>query len=256
MGRSAKRIFCITESGPLTGVAEGGIHAIRCGDLAAVVRDAVSQGAPPTRQDLVEHLRVIEQVMARQTVVPVAFGTTAASEEEVRNSLLVPRYDWLRSLLDHLRGKVELGLKVMWRDLAPVLAEIVAEREDIGTLRAWIAARPGPSTYQQRVRIGQMVAEALDDRRARETDAIMATLAPLATETRAGKLLGDKMILNAAFLVEREREPEFDQGVARLGEDRGDRLVIRYVGPEPPFSFVDLNGIVSASRDTALPALR
>jgi hypothetical protein len=147
---------------------------------------------------------------------------------------------------------VELGLKVMWREMDSVFADIVAEREDIGALRAWIAARPGPGAHQQRVKIGQMVAEALDGRRTREAEGIIAALAPLAAEVCAGKLLGDKMILNAAFLVERSREAGFDEGVARLGEERGRELLIRYVGPEPPFSFVNLQGAGLQPHETAL----
>ena len=252
MGGSAKRIFCITEPGPLSGLADGGIHTIVYRDVAAVVRDAVLPGLPPTRQDLVEHLRVIEQVMARGTVVPVGFGAVAATEEELRESLLAPRYDWLRGLLDHLRGKVELGLKVMWRDLAPVFAEIVSERPDVAALRAWIAARPGTNTHQERLRIGQMLAQALDGKRLGEAQEIMAALAPLAAETRTGKLLGNKMILNAAFLVAMEREAEFDQGVAGLGEERGHRLLIRYVGPEPPFNFASLQGAGAQPNESSL----
>lgn len=147
---------------------------------------------------------------------------------------------------------MELGLKLMWPDLGAVFAEIVAEREDISALRAWIAARPEANTRQQRVRIGQMVAEALDEKRGKEAEEIMAALAPLATETRTGRLLGDKMILNAAFLVARDREAEFDQGVARLSEDRGPKLLIRYVGPEPPFNFASLRGF-GLQLDEALP---
>lgn len=89
MGADAKHIFCITESGLLDGVAEGRIHTIAYRGLAAVVRDTVLPIPPPSRQDLVDHLRVIEQVMARKTVVPVGFGAIAASEEELRNGLLI-----------------------------------------------------------------------------------------------------------------------------------------------------------------------
>ena len=241
MNGEAKHIFCVIESGSLEETEE--LQLISYLDLAAVVRDTSLPAPPVAREQLVGHLRVIEQVMSHTAVVPVGFGAIAESEQEVRERLLVPCYDQLRGLLAYLHEKVELGLKVMWREMDSVFAEIVAEREDISALRAWIAARPTANTHQQRVQIGQLVAEALAEKRAKEAEGILAALAPLAAEVRTGKLFGDKMVLNAAFLVERPREAEFDQGVASLGEERGHRLMIRYVGPEPPFNFANLRGV-------------
>jgi hypothetical protein len=240
MAGEGRSIFCITEAGPLAGVEGSELYTIPYRELAAVVRAAPWPCPRPTREDLVGHLRVIEQVMATQAVIPVAFGTVAASDEEVREGLLAPRYEQFRALLEYLEGKVELGLRVLWKEIETVYSEILAEHEGIRALRDWIAARPQTHTRDQRIEIGRMVAEALEGRRRREGGEILEALSPLALETRAGKPLGDKMILSAAFLVDREHEAEFDEGVARLGEERGQRLLFRYVGPAPPFNFVNL----------------
>jgi hypothetical protein len=52
--------------------------------------------------------------------------------------------------------------------------------------------------------------------------------------------LSDNMLLNASFLVERAREAEFDNAVFGLGEAHLQRLVFSYVGPLPPYSFINL----------------
>jgi hypothetical protein len=57
--------------------------------------------------------------------------------------------------------------------------------------------------------------------------------------SRANKPIGDKMIMNAAFLVEREREAAFDTRVKTLGA-RYDTLTFRYTGPWPPYNFVNI----------------
>jgi hypothetical protein len=240
MGRQGKHVFCITEAGPLSAMQGSGIHTIGYRELAAVVEDSPLPSRTPTRDDLVGHLRVIERVMESNTVIPVAFGTVAASEEEVRKGLLVSRYDQLRGLLEHLNGKVEMGLKVLWKDMGLIFSEIAAEQDGIRALRDWIAARPEANTRQERIEAGRLVAEALEGKRRKEGGEILEALAPLAAEARAGTLLADKMILNAAFLVDRAREAEFDERVARLGEERGERLLLKYVGPAPPFNFVSL----------------
>jgi len=240
MAGEEKYVFCITEAAPQAAPSQNGIHTIIYRDLAAVVRDSPLALKKPTREDLVGHLRVIEQVMGSSTVIPVEFGTIAASEQQVREDLLASRYEQLRALLAYLKDKVELGLKVLWKDMPPIFAEIVAEQEAIRALRQWIATRPEAHARQQRIEVGRMVAEALEAKRAKEGGEIIEALAPLAVEARAGHLLGEKMILNAAFLVERQREADFDERVSHLAGERSQRLLFRYVGPAPPFNFVDL----------------
>jgi len=240
MDRQGKCIFCIVEAGALADVPESGIYTIPYRDIAAVVRDVPLPAPQPTRQDLVSHLRTIEHIMTTRTVIPVVFGSIADSDEEVSDDLLASRYDEWQALLAHLAGKVELGLKALWKELEAVFAEIVAADDGIRARRDIIAARPQASTYQARIEIGEMVAQALENKRRNEAAEILGALAPLAAEVRDGKLLGESMILNTAFLVERGRESEFDGTVSRLAEDFGGRLAFKYVGPVPPFNFVSV----------------
>jgi hypothetical protein len=48
------------------------------------------------------------------------------------------------------------------------------------------------------------------------------------------------MIVNAAFLVDRSREPEFDQAVRELDDQLGQRIAIKYIGPVPPYNFINI----------------
>jgi len=57
---------------------------------------------------------------------------------------------------------------------------------------------------------------------------------------RDNKPIGDKMILNAAFLLQREREAEFDDAVNRIARKFGERLNFKYTGPWPPYNFVNI----------------
>jgi hypothetical protein len=47
-------------------------------------------------------------------------------------------------------------------------------------------------------------------------------------------------VLNAVFLVRRDSRAAFDAAVTGLAAEQHDRLHLRYVGPQPPYSFVDL----------------
>jgi len=68
----------------------------------------------------------------------------------------------------------------------------------------------------------------------------MERLTPLAVDTRRNNVYGEMMVLNAAFLVEKAREPEFDAAIQALDGEMNNLMTFKYVGPLPPFNFVDL----------------
>ena len=70
-----------------------------------------------------------------------------------------------------------------------------------------------------------------------------------ATASRHNKPIGDKMILNAAFLVSRDQEAAFDKKVKELGA-RYDKLTFRYTGPWPPYNFVNIRLKLERAKDT------
>ena len=49
----------------------------------------------------------------------------------------------------------------------------------------------------------------------------------------------EKMILNAAFLVARDREADFDAKVKEI-DARYENLKFKYTGPWPPYNFVNI----------------
>jgi hypothetical protein len=244
-------VYCVGSAGSfgpdrpaLRGRGVGGpdvaVRTIEYADLAAVVSDAPVTTYDVTRDNLLAHERVVEEVMSHSDVLPVAFGTVAPDDQEVREQLLHGEHDALQHGLAYIRGRVELGLKVLWnRDR--LYFDIVAERDDIRSLRDRIASRPTETAYFERVHLGELTAAALGDKRDRDAEAILDTLAPLAVDLQLNRLLTDVMVLNASFLVDKERIEAFDALVRRLGEIEADRLVFQYVGPLPPYSFVNLN---------------
>lgn len=68
----------------------------------------------------------------------------------------------------------------------------------------------------------------------------MDNLKLLCTSVKSNDLVNDKMVLNATFLVDKMREPEFDDRIVTLSENHADHLKVKYVGPIPPFNFVEL----------------
>jgi hypothetical protein len=56
------------------------------------------------------------------------------------------------------------------------------------------------------------------------------------------------MIMNAAFLVSRDKETAFDARVKQIG-GRMDTLTFKYTGPWPPYNFVNIRLKLERARE-------
>ncbi len=48
------------------------------------------------------------------------------------------------------------------------------------------------------------------------------------------------MVLNCAFLLKSTTQPQFDQTIQQLDAQMGKRMIFKYVGPVPPYNFVNV----------------
>ena len=119
-----------------------------------------------------------------------------------------------------------------------MVREIERQDEDVRRLKQEISAQKG-STYFARMQYGRLVDAALQAHSEKYVADIFEALRDVAVASRANKPIGDKMIMNAAFLVERDRENAFDARVKALG-GKYDSLTFRYTGPWPPYNFVNI----------------
>src|SRR6185369_7328255 len=110
--------------------------------------------------------------------------------------------------------------------------------EDIRRLKTEIISQKG-STYFARMQYGRMVDAALQGRSEYYVSEIFGGLRNVAVASRSNKPIGDKMIMNAAFLVLRDRERRFDAKVKEIGA-RYPKLTFKYTGPWPPYNFVNI----------------
>jgi len=224
--------------GPI-GLGGQEVETIACRDLSAVISRASLGKHRVSKENLLAHEQVLERVMEAHTVLPVKFGTIAVNTEEIRR-LLEQRYRELKHLLRDMDGKVELGVKAFWRDMDLIFREIVDENESIKRLKEEIAARPSRQTHAQRIAIGQTVQAVLEAKKEREGEDLLRGLKRISVDYRLNRTIGDKMLLNAAFLVDRAREKEFDDLMTRLDLRCRQRIKFAYVGPVPAYNFVNI----------------
>jgi hypothetical protein len=240
-----KYVYCIIKSprsrefGQI-GIGEGTstVYTVHFQELAAVVSDTPIRIYDPTRENVLAHEFVNETVMREYTVIPMSFGTLFRTEEDIVE-LLKSTYQAFDDVLEKMKDKIEFGLKVLW-DREKVIATIEEENEEIGRLKDEINRNAQSSTYFARMQLGRMVEGALEEAGNRYVRDIHETLKPAAVASRSNKPIGDRMILNAAFLVDRDREKEFDDAVKEISHRYEDLLNFRYTGPWPPYNFVNI----------------
>ena len=210
----------------LAGLGESPVRLVREGGLAALVSEVAGPRVVPTRAHLLTHQRVTEAVVREHTLVPVAFGTVLPSEARVRELLRVARAPLSRALSE-LEGRVELGLKVYCHGDA--------------LTRRLMDARPeltrGPAELEEDHET--RLEAALRDCTSKDLDGLRAGLRPLAEATHEAPPLGERMMFNAAYLVDRTRVAAFEARVLSLVA-RLDAYTFRFTGPWPAYSFVDV----------------
>jgi hypothetical protein len=181
---------------------------------------------------------VNETVMKEFTVIPMSFGTVFRTKEDVIE-FLKHTADALHDVLEKMKDKIEFGLKVNW-DPEIVLKEIEQENEGIRHLKEEIMSNRLSSTYFARMQLGRLVEQAMNDKSDVYVHEIYDCLRDNAIASRHNNPIGDKMILNAAFLVERDKAPAFDHSVQEIAKRYEGKLRFHYTGPWPPYNFVNI----------------
>ncbi len=230
------------DDAPAVGDPHTTVHTLSWDGLAAVVSDSPLTEYPSNRSYMLAHQRVQERVLREFTLLPVRFGTVAkgtAPEKDIQK-LLDKRKGEFEGLLTEMEGQVELGLKALWRDEKLLFDEILAENPRLRKLRDALAAKPAQASHSDRSRLGEMIKEALELKKDGEAASIITPLRRLARSCVENPVILDRMIANVAFLVDKAEEVEFDQAVATLDEERGERITFRYVGPVAPYNFVNI----------------
>ncbi|MBU0880795.1 MAG: GvpL/GvpF family gas vesicle protein [Candidatus Omnitrophica bacterium] len=258
MVREGRYIYCVIASsqersfGPM-GIGERGddVSTIGYNDLSMVVSSCPVSKLVVNRENMIAHEKVIEAVMKEfDGVLPVRFGTIASNADEIRN-LLSRRYREFKSALRDMDHKVELGVKGIWKNMPVIFKEIVDENKAIKKTKDDIQngkskknihpVRKGFSNgVQAKTEVGKMVEKALEKKKEKEAEKIVEVFRRTAFDYKLNKTIGDEMFVNAAFLVDKGREKEFDNIMGDLGEEYKRRVKFMYSGPLPVFNFVNI----------------
>jgi hypothetical protein len=114
-------LYCLTDARPLReadGISGAPVRALTWDGVAAVVSEHDVLDLVATEERLWEHESVLEALMDGGPVLPVRFGVTFAGPGQVQREL-ERRHEIFASALERVRGRVEVGVRVLAPEAAP-----------------------------------------------------------------------------------------------------------------------------------------
>jgi hypothetical protein len=221
----------------LRGVGGGAVTLVPYREIAAIV--GVLDGDRPIgrRSDIVAHSEVLDAMAGSGAIIPVRFGSAFEDQAQVIEFLLAPQAERLLEILTSLKGTAQFTVRVRY-DEPTVLGEVVSERADVAQLREETRGEPEVATYHARVRLGELVAKALESKREVDGQAVTDALVShsVAWRTLAGS--GLDHLIDVAFLVQDQQREDFEAAAEELAQRLAPRARVRLVGPVPPYDFV------------------
>ena len=218
----------------------------RAGQPARIVGDDSLRGgvgggeedAPVQRQALRAPAHVLEALAESMTVAPMQFGVVMPDEETVRRELLAERRDELLELLRIFDGLVQLTITAEFAE-DEALREVMQRNPELVALRDVVRRGDAPDHQAWEVQLGEAVAADLE--RLRDSDGAYITdqVAAHAQAVAPQEVRGALQVANVALLVRRDARSGLDETVAVLREGLRPRVRLRYVGPQPPYAFLD-----------------
>ena len=230
--------------GELLGLANAPVHGIPFQDIVAVVSDHSVEKLSLLRRNLEPHHRVIREISQHTTLIPATFGHVSESEEQIV-AVLRENYEHIRQELERLAGKAEMGIKLLW-DVDNIFEFFISSDRELRNRRDQVFGK-SRVTLGEKLELGAFFDKRLKQERERLGNRIIEALRPLTSEVRVNPPTDEKMVMNAAFLIEKSREKEFEEALYRAARLFDSNFALDYSGPWPPYNFVRLSLKVPAA---------
>jgi hypothetical protein len=220
------------------GINGAAVYTVRQGPVMAVVSDIAEKRLRPERKNLAAHNTVVKLLMTQATVLPVAFGTIAANEKALLK-ILKENQATFSGQLAVVRGKVELGLKVMF-DVPNIFAYLVSCHPELAELRDGLLGRQHGPTQNDKIEMGRLFDRLLQQDREAHVDSVIEVLGPLCADIKQNPAHDERVVMNLACLVERAAQKEFEDGIFEAAKLFDNNFSFDFNGPWAPHNFVNL----------------
>jgi len=219
------------------GLEGAGVYNIPFCDIGAVVSEIGQPIQEATEGAVLEHQAVVEKLMADFTVLPVRFQTVIDGRDNLL-SMMQSYYKDLKDNLERLHNKFEFGIKVIWpagKVKENIVKAIKSNEQKMSESDASASKRFMKKKFDKYRMDKEFEAKA--DKFIKVMDIFFSKFT---AEKRIEKLKTENLLLDAVYLVEKDKVSNFREAFEHIKSARPDFKYL-FSGPWPAYNFVVLS---------------
>jgi hypothetical protein len=224
---------------PGLGINGSDVYAIAFGAISAVVSDISEKRIRPERRHLSVHHAVTKRMMQDTTILPVSFGTIASGVEAIVDTLKENKSSFTQQL-DRVRGKVEMGLRVVL-DISNIFEYLVSQHQELADLRDELLGKSHGPSQNDKIELGRQFDKLLTQDRERYTEMVLEVLDRCCIEIKQNSTHEEREVMNLACLIDRAAQAKFEDGVFAAASKFDNNFSFDFNGPWAPHNFVSIS---------------
>ena len=193
------------------------------------------------------HEKVIEAIMKNSCVIPFKFATIFNNEDNLK-AMLEEHLKDFKAILKRLEDKEEWGVKI-YCDLEKLKEALLKEDGELLNLDKEISSSPPGKAFILKKKKEELLNTVMNKKLNEYGQYSFERLSQSGRDARINKLLPkevterkDEMILNSAFLIDKNKVADFLNTVERLKTKYADKgLFFDCTGPWPPYNFCSVD---------------
>ncbi|MFZ0451197.1 MAG: GvpL/GvpF family gas vesicle protein [Desulfatiglandaceae bacterium] len=223
------------------GIDNGPLYTISEGKISAVVSDVPNKKLRPERRHLAAHQGVLRRLMEEDTPLPMAFGVIADGSRAIMR-ILTLNQEAFQEALDHVNGKVEMGLRVTW-DVPNIFDYFVNTHPELRAVRDRYFGTNREPAHEDKLALGRMFDNLLNEEREIHTEKVEEILYSVCFETKQNACRSELEVMSLACLVGRDKTEQkaFEKGILEAANLFDNNYAFDYNGPWAPYNFVAID---------------
>lgn len=220
------------------GRPSGKVRLVRSDDLATLVSEVDVSKPLGTPEDYQAHEEIVDSTATGSPVLPIRFGAVLTNEDAVVDELLKPHRDEFAKALQELEGRIQYVVRGRYVERV-IMTEILSENREAAKLREQIRGTDPDATRDLRIRLGEIINNAVKAKRQADTRRLLSGMADHSVSSSVREPTHELDAAYVAFLVDTSEADELRQAVRDLSNDWQGRVELRARGPMAPWDFVD-----------------
>jgi hypothetical protein len=223
------------------GIDNGALYTISEGKISAVVSDVPNKKLRPERRHLAAHQGVLRRLMEGGTPLPMTFGIIADGSQAIRR-ILTLNQEAFQEALDHVTGKVEMGLRVTW-DVPNIFDYFVNIHQELRAMRDRYFGTNREPSHEDKLALGRMFDNLLNEESDLHTEMVEEFLAGVCFEIKRNPCRNELEVMSLACLVGRDKAEQkaFEKGILDAANLFDNNYAFDYNGPWAPHNFVAID---------------